>query len=121
MSDKNNFFPSIKGDKGLTVKKNSKQQLVLSFIGNKGPLSVTLNKENSNLFINYMIDIIDETDENLASEDPMKIVNGFLGFMKENRPSAPSEYARKEIDTKDHPFIHGNSGDVDKPLTGEDP
>ena len=115
MSNKNNFFPSLKGDKGLTVKKNKKKQLTLSFIGDKGPLNVILDKENSDLFVDYILEI---TKEETTNKNPMPFVNKFIESSK-NIHRDQIEPTLTKIDTKDHPFIHGYNAKINDSLTGE--
>jgi hypothetical protein len=119
---KENFFPSVKGDKGLVLKKNKKNQLTILFVGDKGPLTVTLDKETSNSFVEHILDITKEHEIEPETKDPMPFVNKFIDYSKQ---ISEMDYGQetpnlKEIDKENHPFTAGHVGDVDEPLTGED-
>ena len=128
MSSNIDFFPSLKGDKGLTVKVNKKSQITITFIGDNGPLTVVLDKDNSRIFIDRLEELYSPTVTPSNSKKKTEPINP-ADFVKEtlrnldqpwhNGPDI-SPRLTQEIDPKDHPFVRGRSGEVNQKLTGED-
>ena len=128
MSNKNDFFPSLKGDKGLTVKVNKKNQITVTFIGNNGPLTVVLDKDNSQLFINHLQELYSPAmipTEAVEEIEPKNATNFIKETLKNfnqpwHRGDDMSPQLTKELDSEDHPFIKGHSNEPNQKLTGED-
>ncbi len=127
MSNNNDFFPSLKGDKGLTAKINKKSQITITFIGDNGPLAVVLSKDNSQLFIDHLQEIREPTTAPEVTEE-MEPKNP-AGFIQEtlknlDQPWHHNDDMRtpliKELDLNDHPFVKGHSNGPNQKLTGED-
>tara|TARA_B100000676_G_C17808335_1_gene696055 strand:+ start:174 stop:560 length:387 start_codon:yes stop_codon:yes gene_type:complete len=128
MSNNTNFFPSLKGDKGLTVKINKKNQITITFIGDKGPLTVLLDKENSQAFVEHLQKITTPVVPPQVNEEaPIEIKSANL-FIEETLRNLNTPWSAgydmsppltKELDTKDHPFVRGH-GNISEELNGED-
>lgn len=127
MSDNNDFFPSLKGDKGLTAKINKKSQITITFIGDNGPLTVALSKDNSQLFIDHLQEIRKlttppEVTKEIEPKNPANFIQETLRNLNQpwhcgNDMSAPHI---QELDPNDHPFVKGHSNEPNQKLTGED-
>ena len=112
-----NFFSSIRADRGVLIKQNKKNQLVFSFIGDKGPFNVTFDNEKADALAEHILEM---TRDKADAIGVMEHVNKVKKSVEKDYGLNNTDHTSllREVDPEGHPFFHGHK--VDEPLCGED-